>query len=216
MGTLATASSAFYQPLDTILGSTASVRVLRTLASHGGWLTANSISQRASLNRAGVGRVLDTLVLAGIVERIGQGRSLLYRFGEHHPLAGALSQMFQAERNRVDGLIAEVRSIAAELTPTPVAVWQFGSTTRREDRHDSDFDIAVVWPDDDIQRHTEDFAQRMETAGQRWAIVPSVVDFAVADIMEASSQNRPFWRNLMRDYRLLFGQRPDEIARAQR
>lgn len=213
MGTLASASSALYQPLDILLGSPASVRVLRVLARHGDFLTANAISLQARLNRSGVGRTLDHLVTAGIVERVGQGRSILFRFADQHPLAGVLTTVFQAERDRVDHFVAEVQALAATMTPPPLAVWQFGSTARREDRQESDFDIAVVWGDGASLRQTGEFIDQLDAIGKRWAIRPSVIDFAVGDIKVASAAKTPFWQNLQRDYVRLFGRDPDEVAR---
>ncbi len=211
MGTLAATSSALYQPLDTILGSPSAVRILRVMANHGGLLTANLISLKARLNRSGVGRTLDHLVDTGVVERVGQGRSLLYRFAEDHPLAAALAGLFQSERRRVEGFMADVRSTAAHMVPEPIAVWQFGSTARGEDRHDSDFDLAVVWPDGPIRRYTDALADRLDEVGRKWSIKPSIVDFEVADVVTARQRDSAFWRNLCQDYVLIHGKRPDEV-----
>lgn len=212
MGTLAASSSALYQPLDTILGSPAAVRILRVMTSHGGVLTANLISLQSRLNRSGVGRTLDHLVESGIVERLGQGRSLLYRLADAHPLADALIALFQAERTRVDRFMADVRSVAANMIPAPIAVWHFGSAARGEDRHDSDFDLAVVWPDGPMRHYTDLLADQLDAIGRRWAVKPSLIDFGVTDVASACQRNTAFWRNLNRDYLLIHGKHPNEVC----
>ncbi|MGH7522853.1 MAG: helix-turn-helix domain-containing protein, partial [Gemmatimonadales bacterium] len=64
-------SSHFYHPVDSILATPASVRIVRLLSLHQGPLSRTTIAQRSGLGRAGTHRALERLVHAGIVESIG-------------------------------------------------------------------------------------------------------------------------------------------------
>lgn len=86
-------------PLDSILGTGAAVRVLRSL--HGGeQLAPPYIARSTRLSRPAVRDALIRLERAGIVERVGQGRSVLYRMASDHPLYRRIVKLFRAESRR--------------------------------------------------------------------------------------------------------------------
>ncbi|HEU0301401.1 MAG TPA: helix-turn-helix domain-containing protein, partial [Longimicrobium sp.] len=91
------------------------MRVLRVLASAREPFSRAEAARRAQLDPSGVRRALDLLVAEGIVEQVGAGPRALVRLREAHPLAGALRDLFVAERSRADDLARAIRDAAERL-----------------------------------------------------------------------------------------------------
>ena len=83
-------------PLDQILGTIATVRVLRQLI-HGDEYAPPHIAQVTGISRPAVRDALIRLERQRIIERVGQGRNVLYRLDKTHPLAKRIVKLFKAE-----------------------------------------------------------------------------------------------------------------------
>jgi DNA-binding GntR family transcriptional regulator len=83
-------------PLDQILGTAAAVRVLRELTM-GGEHAPPHIAAQTNTSRPAVREALLRLEATGLVERVGQGRNVLYRIDEAHPLARRIIKLFKSE-----------------------------------------------------------------------------------------------------------------------
>jgi len=90
-------------PLDHILGATASIRVLRELC-RGGEHAPPHIAILTKLSRPAVREALIRLENQHIVERVGQGRNVLYRLAKNHPLARRITKLFKSELKYVTSL----------------------------------------------------------------------------------------------------------------
>lgn len=91
-------------PLDAILGTVASVRVLRALAD-GVEQAPPFLAARTALSRPAVRDALLRLEQGRIVERVGQGRNVLYRLTPNHPLTRRIVKLFRAEARRVAAVL---------------------------------------------------------------------------------------------------------------
>ncbi|MEO7217640.1 MAG: amidohydrolase family protein [Gemmatimonadaceae bacterium] len=103
------ASSKAY-PLDHIFGTQATVRVLRVLVP-GGEHAPPRIARETKISRPAVREALIRLEGEGIVERVGDGRNVLYRISWNHPLTKRIVKLFKAEAKR--GAIAGLLLICA-------------------------------------------------------------------------------------------------------
>jgi len=100
------------QPLDAILGTLATVRVLRVLQG-GDVLSPPYIARKTSLSRPAVRDALIRLERARVIERVGQGRNVLYRLGTDHPLSRRIVKLFRAEARRAVVLLACLAGLLA-------------------------------------------------------------------------------------------------------
>lgn len=85
--------------LDQILGTLAAVRVLRVL-SPGGEHAPPRIARDTNVSRPAVREALIRLQKEGVVERVGDGRNVLYRISSNHPLAKRIVKLFKTEAKR--------------------------------------------------------------------------------------------------------------------
>ncbi len=86
-------------PLDQILGTQAAVRVLRVL-SPGGEHAPPRIARETKISRPAVREAIIRLEKEGVVERVGDGRNVLYRISSNHPLAKRIVKLFKTEAKR--------------------------------------------------------------------------------------------------------------------
>lgn len=113
-------------PLNELLGTEGTVRVLRVLAVRRAGLGRAALAREARLNPRGVRTILDRLALAGIVNVQQSGRSGIVTLRENHPLTGAIRDLFQEERSLFDRIVSTVGHAAAGATPDVRAVWVTG------------------------------------------------------------------------------------------
>lgn len=99
--------------LDSILGTQATVRVLRVLAP-GDEHSPPHLARETGISRPAVREALLRLEHEGIVQRVGQGRNVLYRITSNHPLAKRIVKLFKAEAKRAT-VVALLLCCAATL-----------------------------------------------------------------------------------------------------
>lgn len=203
-----TASSALYHPLDQILGSPALVRVLRVLAGHGASLGVSDIARRTRLALPSTRAALRRLLESELVTGVGAGRSMVCALRFEHPLAGALTALFAAEREQADSVLDAIRVAANDLRPRPLAVWLYGSVARGEDTPTSDVDIAMVSAQPEPSAQADALRETIANALPARAHRVSVIAFAPADVRRLAAESAEIWTELLRDAAVLVGDDP--------
>ena len=205
------ATSMFYNPFDHILGTVASMRILRELSVHGAEMPMSLIVDRTGLSYPGTQQAMVRLLESGVVEMLGSGRSVLYRINKANILHEGLQNLFLVEQERVNLVLQQVREYAAARSPQPVAVWLYGSVARREDSAGSDVDFMLIIEEEDSIQDVADSFQNMLLFTSAWSIFPSVVVLSANDIKELIKGQPDRWTSLKEDAVILFGSTPTEI-----
>lgn len=121
----ATTPSALDQPLNSLLGTETSVRILRVLTRTEVPLGKSEVARRAELNDSGVRRTLGQLMRFGIVESVSGGVQTVALRGEHY-LADVLRELFEAERRSYQRVIDALRRVSLDVSPPPLSAWVEG------------------------------------------------------------------------------------------
>jgi predicted nucleotidyltransferase len=203
-------SSAFFHPIDSLLGSVGAIRILRLLASTGSAFAPPDAAERTGLDRSGVGTILQRLTRAGVVEALGSGRRPQFRLNPSHPIAKALERLFAEERGRVDAVFTVLRRAIAALHPAPAAVWLVGSVARGADTPASDVDVVVVrdhQPLPEAPDAWEDAAAEVSSLGTTLA----VIRLSLADVARLRAARDPRWETWSRDAIVLHGPGPAQL-----
>jgi len=178
------------------------------LAGHGASLGVSDIARRTRLalpsTRAAIRRLLEAELLTGV----GAGRSMVCALRPGHPLAGALTALFETEAEQADAAFQAIRVAASGLQPPPLAVWLYGSVARREDTHASDVDIALVSARANPSAQADAFREAIATALPEREHRVSVIAFAPADIRRLAAEGADIWTELLRDAAVLLGDAP--------
>ncbi len=208
----AACQSAHRYPLTSILSTDAGVRIVRELARHGGQLSAPDLVRRTGLAKASVARGLEVLKEVGIIETAGTGRSVLYRVRQAHPLAPALSALFDAEEERFRAILDSAKSAAAAAGSGMVALWLFGSVARGQDRADSDLDLALVAEPQALPSVADKLRDGLVAPGEKMGFTPSVVALGTDDVVRLAAERDPWWIAVIRDAVPLIGACPEDLA----
>lgn len=115
--------SEFLRPLNRMLGTEASVRILRELTFSTTPLAAGELARRSELGRTSVFPAMKELEMTGIIEFIGAGAQRQVQLRQRHPLARPLSALFKAERERNEKMIVRLRELVEEAPVPPVSAW---------------------------------------------------------------------------------------------
>ncbi|MGE0796747.1 MAG: nucleotidyltransferase domain-containing protein [Lautropia sp.] len=203
--------SYFRFPLTQLLASGGHVRVLRALTSYGAPLSVTQIATDCGLSPRGTRFVLDSLVSQGMVRALGQARSQLYSIVQQHPLADAVTALFQQERGRWEDGMDALRE-AFKSRRDVRSAWLYGSVARGEDKPHSDVDLVVV-----VNENSLEVSQRVRDAllalGDTLSLHFSVVVLTPEELA-ALREDDPWWADVIRDAKVLKGHRPaKELAR---
>lgn len=198
-------------PLSRILGNEAAVRVLRVLATRDLPLSVPQLVSECGLSPRGVRLALNGLVEAQVVTELGTARSHLFRADARHPLLPVLAALFEKEQSRWDELLRQIRTT---LQGQPVAAaWYYGSVARGEDEPASDFDIAIVVPDEAaVDAATDAAREALREAEDTHLVRCSVVGLANTDVLRLVESGDDWWEGMARDAKVLMGSRPEQYA----
>lgn len=195
-------------PLTALLGSVGNVRMLRVLDSAP--QSAPELARQAGLSPPGARLVLDGLMRFQLVTAHGAGRSKLYALNGEHPFASALQSLFQQERQRWDQLLEAIRQVLVRQGSAVRAAWLYGSVARAEDGADSDLDLAFLVSSPRVADQLREDLMPLEDS-QHLRI--SVTALTPAELGALPDDDR-WWREVVRDARVLKGAAPEVAKRA--
>lgn len=211
MRTPNTSESYLRFPTSTLLATPGSVRVLRELLESEIPLPVSALAQRSRMTTQTVRNALGGLREGGIVERLGEGRTRLYRADVGHPLYLALGTLFRAEAERFTTILEALEAAIGSLTPAPLGAWMYGSAARGDDVPDSDLEIALVAADEDVETPVERLREMLGPIQSVQRVWVSVIGLSASDIRRLSTGDR-WWTTATQPHRVLFGKPPHEIA----
>ena len=183
MGAPSEKQSHFRTPLNRIMGTETSVRVLRVLTDTRTPLSKPEVARRAALNASGVRRTLDDLIQCGIVEALGAGSQRPVQLRRSHPLAGPLEELFRAERHRVDEFYRSLRSSVAEYSGQIRAAWIQGPLARGQDELGDPVVIGVLASSDVLGKVRSELTHALTPLGGRHEVRIEVRGYTVPDLL---------------------------------
>ena len=150
-----------------------------------------------------------------VVKAAGSGRAILYEINRIHPLASSIIELFVQEFARTRSVLDRIRTTLDEANPTPIAAWIYGSVASGEDKPGSDFDIALVFGDDEqVEDATESVRRGLVDLAKEQLLQFSVSGFSNADVRRLGATDDPFWRALVQHSIVLRGPHPEKAYRA--
>jgi DNA-binding transcriptional ArsR family regulator len=130
--------------LNRLLGTEAGVRVLRVLAQTQRPMGAGELARRTALTYTAVSRTLNGLIDAGILDPVASDRGLRVQYRKRHPLAAALSALYDSESARRERVLKGVRAAADALSPPPKSVWLEGPAATDTDEFGDPLTVGVL------------------------------------------------------------------------
>ena len=208
----------FEKPLDTILDSSAKVRILRFFCRKGGIWSGNRIAAEAGINPMTAHRALQELRQATLLNVRKIGNSFAYSLKDRHFLVRQiLRPLFDQEaklQDRLPELLSKTLKKGEKAKVMTVAI--YGSVARGEERPTSDIDFLVLVDSEQakhqIQGALDHFSEKvMEEFGN----VPSLYINTLAEVRQKVKRKLPLFQNILRDHRVIWGTPLKEILDAK-
>ena len=211
-------------PLDTALGSTSKVRVMRLLVEQDRTVSAREASRLTRMSLPAVRAAIESLVKAGLVHREISGRQFLCRANREHLLViHIFAPLFASEAKWPVLLFGEIRDMientekaakvfASQTQFDLIAAWIFGSVAKGTDRPGSDFDLMFLARNE----HTanviaNEVANELPSLSRRLGTDVRPVIVTLAQAKRQLQHHDPFMIGALRSARLVLGELPTEL-----
>lgn len=195
------------QPLQRIFGGSQSA-VLEVLLGVSGSLSIRQIAGLAGVSEPAAARALRTLETQGVVASQLAGSANMFQLNEAFPFAPALRDILRLAEKQNDDF---ARQLLRELDDKAVnAIVLFGSAARNEESPTSDIDVLVVVEDSKAVERIAPRILNVEEAMTKRINRP--VQLVVQKAPSRADMNKPFWKQIAADGRLLHGVSPIELA----
>jgi hypothetical protein len=142
---------ALTHPLNHILGTEASVRVLRAILLSDIPIGIADLARRTSLQASGLPAVCARLEDSGVIETVGRGRSRQFRRLARSPLVNSLANAFMSERSHAEAVMSEIRQAVQGAASIMRAAWIEGPVARSEDRPGDAIVVVALTSADQVE-----------------------------------------------------------------
>lgn len=176
-------SGALRTPLDEILGAKANVQILRILTREDAPMGRADAARRAGVTPQGGRKALDRLFDVGLVQYVGSGKTRQVQLREEHPLASALTDLFDAERQRHESLLRAIKSVADQATPPPQAVWIQGPVAEGTDEYGDPLILGVLADAEEVDELSEELRNELVELERRYDVTMEVRPYTRADLV---------------------------------
>ncbi|MBX6332112.1 MAG: helix-turn-helix domain-containing protein [Gemmatimonadaceae bacterium] len=183
------------------------MRLLRVLSTARSPMGVGALAEAARLERTSTRRALGMLLDAGIVAVQGQARASRYALRRAHPLASAITALFQAERRRAQAVMDGIRSAVGQLSPQPIAVWLEGAVATETDEPGEPLLIRVVSSSGNLRETIDHLRERLAGLEQELDVTIDVVGTTPADLASRLPED-PVWDARLRSARSIAGLPP--------
>lgn len=205
-------SSLLHTPWDAILGTKSQVRILRVLEATRESMAVRELARRAGEHLRSVQLAVGRLVQTGVVERVGTGTHQQVRINEHHPLTAALHALFQAERERLNVLVKQLKTLVKQHASRATAVW-----ARGRESPDSEFvEVGVLAKSEEVDGLADALRSAVVDLMREQDVTIEVGGWTEADLAAVEGQLLPDGDVILLRGRLPDQQRTDARSRGRR
>jgi predicted nucleotidyltransferase len=129
--------------LDHLFTSPGIIAVLRQLDLRKVGITGREIARSAGITHRSALKALDNLEALKIVQRQIAGKSYYFTLNRTHYLyRSIIGPVFDAERELTNKIVYKIKQNLEKYSESIII---FGSVARKEETHESDFDLCIVY-----------------------------------------------------------------------
>jgi DNA-binding transcriptional ArsR family regulator len=199
--------SALCAPLNDMLATEGTVRILRELSATRSPMSAGTLSEAARLERSTARRALGVLLDTGIASVHGRAKSPQYSLRGEHPLAPAITALFHAERERAEKVKDEIKRAIQHLSPPPKAAWLEGAVALEIDEPGEPLVVRIIGSANAIEQSVIRLRAALAPLEAALDVTINVVGSTPADLM-SHRENDPRWEDKIRSARSFMGLPP--------
>lgn len=143
------------------------------------------MARRSALNPSGVRRSLADLVECGILEPVGEGRRQLVTMRRTHPLASALTSLFESEKGAFDQFLGSLRAAVGDLLPPPDSAWLEGPVAKGNDQPRDAVVLGLLASARDVDAIASELDSRTIDIMGKYDVIIEVKRWTAADLATA-------------------------------
>jgi len=206
-----TPQSALRFPLNHVLGTEASVRVMRVIMLSDIPIGVSGLARLAELQASGVARVCERLEDLGVIEAVGRGsHGRQFRRAETFALNHQLNGLFLEERSRADLIKQDIQTAVRSASPQPRAGWIEGPVALGRDRPEDAIVVGVLVSADKVDSSHEDIWRSLLPIQRQHRITLELRVLTTADIETATPERQAELEQVL----LLLGPPPLDLLRS--
>ena len=208
----------FEQPFDTILDSTAKVRILRFFCRKGGIWSGNRIAAEVGINPMTAHRALQELRQATLLNVRKIGNSFAYSLRDQHFLARQILRPFFDREAKLQDRLSELLSKALQGAERArvITIAIYGSVARGKERPTSDIDLLVLVESEQAKRQVQNALGRFcERAMEEFGNVPALYVNTLAEARRKIQREVPVFQNILKEHRVIWGKPLGEALRGK-
>jgi DNA-binding transcriptional ArsR family regulator len=198
---------ALHDYLGDVLGSKASIRVLKTLARYRGKIfTIRDLARTAGLSHPEVSLVVKNLERMGVVklQPVGKAQQVILN-EESYVLNSIVQPAIDAEAGTLEALVSTIKPFFADKAIKSAAV--FGSVARGLEGKHSDVDLLIITNDRELANESVSSASTETVSKFGVGLSPLIV----AEASFASKKNENLARSILQSYVMVSGRDLKEV-----
>lgn len=207
-----------FHTLNSVLGSTAKVRILRALLPLTSPVSGSEARMLSGVRSSGgMWNALNELTELGILERDETRRTQFFRVNRDHDLVAPLRALFEAESKRIVELQEAVEKIVEEgaVREHTLSIILFGSNARGDALPASDLDLlAVTEAAPQVDGVLEVLINAIPRLERRFGMRAAPLVLDRIRVQERFRDGDPLMKNVLSDGRRLYGAHFHEIVDA--
>jgi predicted nucleotidyltransferase len=198
---------ALHDYLGEVLGSKASIRVLKTLVRYRGKVfTIRDLARTAGVSHPEVSLVVRNLERRGVVKLQPVGRALQVILNEESYLLNSIVQpVISAEEGTLEALLATIKPFLEDKAIKSAAV--FGSVARGLEGEHSDVDLLIIAKDRELANEKVAGASAATASKFGVGLSPLIMD----EGSFASKKNESLAKSILQSYRMVRGKDLREV-----
>lgn len=199
---------ALHDYMDGVLGSKASLRVLRTLVRYEGKVfTVRELARTSALSHPEVSLVVKNLERRGMVKLQPVGRAYQVILNEeNYVLKSIVEPMIGAEKNTLNSLVSTIRPFFKKAGVTSAVI--YGSVAKGVEKETSDVDVLIVA--DNIETARDCAARASAAALAKFGV--GLSPLVIGRTRFIRRQNENFEKSVMESYILVWGKDLKELV----
>lgn len=208
-----TPQSALRYPLTYILGTEASVRILRVVMLSDIPIGVSDLARLTDLQASGVARVCERLEDLGVIKAVGRGsHGRQFRRAGRFAFSNQLIALFAGERSRADVVRQSIQDAVRSASPQPRAAWIEGLVALGTDRPGDPVVVGVLVGADRVDSAREDIWRSLLPIQRQHDVILELRVMTMADLETASPEREAALEHVL----LLTGPPPLELRAGSR
>ncbi|MFZ3063842.1 MAG: nucleotidyltransferase domain-containing protein [Nitrospirota bacterium] len=196
--------------IESIFGSPAKVRILRTLFNSPQPLSGRQVGELSGLTHKGAIHAIQSLVDLGAVRHRKVGKAYQYSLLKGNIFVEKIIlPCIRAESGLFDGL---KKDITAHFGRDAISLILYGSIVRGEEKRGSDIDLMVVVRDERVKKAVEGKAEeRTHYFNKRYNALLSLHCFTLSEIK--AKKNSPLIKTIIKESVVISGKSLEDLFR---